>query len=75
MISTDEGIRKEVSDEQPRKAEELIWLSLDGHANLNTARARHPWKAPSQIISTETGILKEVSDEQPRKAEDLISLS
>jgi hypothetical protein len=69
MISTDEGIQIDESDEQPPNTHLSIRESLESGSNITFERVAHPEKQCSQMISTEEGIQIDESDEQYRNAD------
>jgi hypothetical protein len=80
MISTDQGIQIDESDEQLINAYFSIRESLDSLSNLTFDSVSHPLKQYSQSTSTDEGIQIDESDEQDPNAhlsirESLDSLS
>jgi hypothetical protein len=63
MISTEEGIQMDESDEQDSNADCSILDSVESVANITIERVRHPEKQYSLIISTDEGIQIDESDE------------
>jgi hypothetical protein len=64
MISTDEGIQIDESDEQYPNADCSIRESLDSLSKLTFDKVRQFQKLPPQMISTDEGIQIDESDEQ-----------
>jgi hypothetical protein len=64
MISTDDGIQTDLSDEQEQNASRSIWRSLEFGSNVRLWRAVHDLKQNEQITSTLDGIQIDLSDEQ-----------
>jgi hypothetical protein len=64
MISGDEGIQMDESDEQYPNADSSIRESLDSLSKITFDKARHSEKQKSQMISTDEGIQMDESDEQ-----------
>jgi hypothetical protein len=75
MISTDEGIQIDESEEQARNAYCPIRESLELDSNVTFERVRHPEKQDSQMISTDEGIQIDESDEHSRNANSPIRVS
>jgi hypothetical protein len=64
MISTDEGIQIDESDEHPSNARFSIRESLESDSKLTFERLEHRQKQDSQMISIDEGIQIDESDEQ-----------
>jgi hypothetical protein len=62
MISTDEGIQADESDEQYQNAHFSIRESLESFSNLTVERVLHSEKQYSPMISTDEGIQIDTSD-------------
>jgi hypothetical protein len=75
MISIDEGIQIDESDEQAANANFSIRESLESGSNVTVERVRHPKKQYLQITSTDEGIQIDESDEQYRNADFSIRAS
>jgi hypothetical protein len=69
MISTDEGIQIDESDEQFLNADLSIRESLEFDSKLTFERLQHTVKQESQMISTDEGIQIDESDEQSQNAD------
>jgi hypothetical protein len=72
MISTDEGMQIDESDEQHASADSPIRESLDSFSKLTFNKATHTMKQFLQMISTDEGIQIDKSDEQPPNADSPI---
>jgi hypothetical protein len=68
MISTDEGIQIDSSDEQTQKAETPRIEIFEPPSIVNFRRLSHFSKHPSEMISTDDGIQIDSSDKHRRKA-------
>jgi hypothetical protein len=69
IVSTEEGIQIDESDEQYENAQDSIHESLESDANVIVKRELHRSKQYSRIFSTVRGIQIIESDEQPQNAE------
>jgi hypothetical protein len=72
MISTDEGIQMDESDEQSRNADFSIRESLESVSKRTFERFRDPAKQATPMISTKEGIQIDESDEHPWNAHSSI---
>jgi hypothetical protein len=68
IVSTEEGIQIDESDEQAPNAQHPIHESLESDSNVIVAREGHRKKQESQIVSTEEGIQIDENDEQEENA-------
>jgi hypothetical protein len=69
MISTEEGMQIDESDEQYRNTDCSIRESLESGSKVTFERLSHRRKQFSQMISTEEGMQIDESDEQARNAD------
>jgi hypothetical protein len=69
MISTDEGIQIDESDEQHQNADCSIRESLDSLSNCTFDKVPHVEKPCSQMILRDDGIQMDESDEQSSNAD------
>jgi hypothetical protein len=64
IVSTEEGIQIDASDEHFQNAESSIHESLEHDSNVTTERTVQKAKHSLQIFSTEEGMKSDESDEQ-----------
>jgi hypothetical protein len=68
MISTDDGMQIDESDEQPENAPPARRETLDSPSNVIVERVEHRKKHCSAMISTDDGMQIDESEVAPAKA-------